>query len=76
MANSNAVALKSFSITSGDVQGKNHMGEPRKDGTSMQNGIYVISESLSENTSNGSLNPMADPAQVKGKTKISTLYVI
>ena len=76
MANSNAVALKNFSIISGDVQGENHVGEPRKDGTSMQNGIYVISESLGETTSNGSLNPVADPAQVKGKTKISTLYVI
>lgn len=76
MANSNQVALKNFSVINGDVQGENHVGEPRKDGTSMQTGIHVISESLGENTSNGSLKPMADPAQVKGKTKISTLYVI
>ena len=66
MAYANQVALKEIRHMDGDVQGGNHVQETKKDGTSTQNGISVISEQ-GENISNGAPKPMNDPAHVKGK---------
>lgn len=67
MAYTNQVALQEIRKIDADCQAGTHVGKTGQNGTSVQNGVYVISENQNKNISNGSPKAVGDPAEVKGK---------